>query len=316
MQAAANVIPFLSGTQPSLTILAVEDDRLASAFMEAQIRELGHNVVPAANGREALDILKSKRTGIDIVLMDRLMPVMDGLTAVRLMKDDPELRKIPVIMVSGASSPKEIKEGLEAGVFYYLPKPVDEAVLKSVMLAASREAMQTRTLAEELSKHRTSFDLIHTCKFQFRTTREAECLAAFMAQCFPDPERVITGLAELMLNAVEHGNLGIGYTRKTELLDQGTLQAEIERRLQMDLYRERMVEAVVTRKDGGVYAVITDEGAGFSWQQYLSIDPARAGDNHGRGIAQARAVSFDKLTYNAQGNQAIAYVGADSNLSW
>ena len=48
----------------------------------------------------------------------------------------------------------------------------------------------------------------------------------------------------------------------------------------------------------------------------MSIDPARAGDNHGRGIAQANSMSFDELKYNQEGNQAIAFVGKEKALSW
>lgn len=72
----------------------------------------------------------------------------------------------------------------------------------------------------------------------------------------------------------------------------------------------------ITRKDKGVYVVITDQGKGFEWKRYLNIDPSRAGDNHGRGMAQANTLSFDRLTYNADGNQAIAYVGGRRELQW
>ena len=313
---AENIVPFLSAGNRPLTILAVEDDRLQRVFLDEQIREIGHRTLQAMDGQEALDLLRKNKDGIDVVLMDRMMPVMDGLTAVRHMKDDPELRKIPVIMVTGAASSQEMQEGLEAGVFYYLTKPVDENVLRSVLLAATREAEQNRTLNTELRKHRASFDLIQTCRFRFRTLAEAECLAAFMAHCFPDPERALGGLAELMINAVEHGNLEIGYDRKGELLDAGTWRSEIERRQDADAYKVRTAEAAITRKDEGVYAVITDQGTGFEWRRYMSIDPSRAGDNHGRGIAQARAMNFDRLTYNDQGNQAIAFISAQPRLEW
>ncbi|MBP7722171.1 MAG: response regulator [Alphaproteobacteria bacterium] len=315
-QLAENVIPFLSAKDRPLTILAVEDDRLERAFLGEQIRQMGHMMEEAADGQQALEILRRAKGGIDVVLMDRLMPVMDGLSAVRLIKDDPALRKIPVIMVTGASTVKQMQEGLEAGVFYYLAKPVNEDVLRSVLLAATREAQQNRTLSDELKRHHTSFNLIRTCKFNFRTLNEAECLAAFTAHCFPDPERVLLGLAELLTNAVEHGNLEIGYERKSQLLDNGTWLAEIERRQQLDSYGSRTAELIITRKEDGFYAIITDQGNGFNWKRYMTIEPARAGDNHGRGIAQANAVSFDKLTYNQQGNQAIAFVGGSPQLEW
>lgn len=311
-----NIIPFLAHSDRPLNILVVEDDRLQRAFLEERVRAHGHDFCEAENGVEALSMLRADPSRIDIVLMDRIMPLMDGLTAVQRMKDDPELRKIPVIMVTGATSTHDIQEGLEAGVFYYLNKPVDTDILGSVLAAAVREVEQNRVLSTELKRQRVSFNLVQTAKFHLRTLEEAECLAAFAAHCFPEPERVLHGLAELLINAVEHGTLEIGYERKTTLIEDGTWRAEIERRLADETYQHKYVEVTIARRADGVYVVITDQGAGFDWQRYLTIDPARAGDNHGRGIAQARALSFDKLTYNEQGNQVVAFSGYEKKLDW
>lgn len=316
MELAENIIPFLTRKDRPLTILAVEDDQIERVFLEEQIKELGHNMMQAGNGKEALDILKKNKEVIDVVLMDRMMPLMDGLTAVRRMKEDPHLRRIPVIMVTGAAGKKEMQEGLDAGVFYYLAKPVDEGILRSVLSAATREAQQNRALSNELKRQHAGFALIHTCKFEFRTFDEAECLSVFMAQCFPDPERVLPGLAELMINAVEHGSLAIGYERKGALIANGTWRAEIERRQEMDEHKRKYIEAIVTRKDDGICAIITDQGQGFDWKRFMTIDPSRAGDNHGRGIAQANAISFDKLAYNEKGNQVVAFVNGQKTLEW
>lgn len=219
-------------------------------------------------------------------------------------------------MITGAASARDIQEGIDAGVFYYLAKPVNEDVLKSVLLAATREAKQNRDLNTELTRHQSSFGLIDTCKFRFRTLEHAESLAAFMAHCFPEPQRTLPGLAELLLNAIEHGTYDIGYERKTDLIESGTLRAEIQRRQGLPEYQDRWIEAIVTHKDNGIYAIITDQGNGFNWKRYLTIEPARAKDNHGRGIAQANALSFDKLTFNDKGNQAIGFVSKTPQLEW
>lgn len=316
MERVTNVVPFLQEADRPLTILTVEDNRLERFFLEGQIRDMGHEYLEAENGEDALALLSDPRNAIDVVVMDRMMPVLDGMTTVRRMKNDERLRKIPVVMVTGAAGPKDIQEGLAAGVFYYLAKPVEEDILRSVLLAATREAQQIKTLADELKKHRTSFNLIQTCKFQLSTLEEAECLAAFMAHCFPDPDRVLQGLAELLINAVEHGLLNIGYERKSELIEMGTWRSEILRRQSDPQHKGKYIEAVLSRKDNGIYVVITDPGEGFNWKRYMDIDPSRAGDSHGRGIAQANAISFDKLTYNEKGNQSIAFVDNHKALRW
>lgn len=297
-------------------ILIVEDDILSMNFLEAQIAEYGHTLFKARDGQEALDILHQNPDEIDIVLMDREMPVMDGLKAIRKMKSDPQLRKIPVIMVTSADQPDDMKEGLNAGVFYYLTKPVNPQMLGSVLSAAIREAEQSRALADELGRHRTSFHLIDTCKFKLRTLDEAEHLAAFIANCFPDPERVLPGIGELLVNAIEHGNLGVGYNQKTTLLNNGTWRAEINRLQTLPQNEHKYVTVTLAHKEDGIYVVIEDQGAGFAWKKYMQIDPARAGDNHGRGIAQANIMSFDKLTYNDSGNIAVGYVGHEKQLEW
>lgn len=312
----ANIIPFLRRDDNPLTIMVVEDNRIERMFMEEQIKDLGHGMVMAENGQQALDTLRAMERPVDVILMDRMMPVMDGITAVRQIKEDMRLRKIPIVMITGAATAKEMQEGIDAGVFYYLIKPVNEDVLKSVLTAATREATQNRVLNEELARHKSSFNLIQTCKFHFRTIEEAESLSAFIAHCFPDAARVLPGLAELMINAIEHGIYEIGYDRKTTLIESGTMRAELQRRQQDAQYKDRFVEAVVTHKENGIYVVITDQGAGFNWRRYMTIEPSRAKDNHGRGIAQANAMSFDKLTYNEAGNQAIAFVNRERIIEW
>lgn len=179
------------------------------------------------------------------------------------------------------------------------------------------ENLQTRTAASgESDKAFDSAGLIETCKLRFRTLEEAESVADFMMRFYPDPQRVLPGLHALLANAVEHGNLEIGYEQKTALIASGEWVAEIMRRLGMEEYRGRMAETVISRRENGIYAVITDQGKGFEWKRYMTVDPSRAGDSHGRGIALACAKSFDKVTYNEAGNQAVTFVSKRLRLQW
>lgn len=162
----------------------------------------------------------------------------------------------------------------------------------------------------------SALNLLQSAQFQFRTMQEAHTLSLYLAQCFPEPERVVNGITELMFNAIEHGNLSIGYEMKAELSAQGHLETEIQQRLQTPGLGERVAEVAITRKDGGVYIVISDQGEGFDWQNFMKIDPSRAGQHHGRGIAMANSISFDKLTYNEKGNKAVAFVAEHSGFEW
>ena len=152
------------------------------------------------------------------------------------------------------------------------------------------------------------FGLIETCKLSFRTLNDLERLNAFMQRMFIDQKGAVTGIYALALNAIEHGNLGIGYEMKAELMMEQTWQQEVEKRLQEARYKDRQASLVLTHKDEGTYVIITDQGQGFQWQDYMSVDPSRSARAHGRGIAIANSLSFDKLGYNEMGNQVTAFI--------
>jgi hypothetical protein len=171
-------------------------------------------------------------------------------------------------------------------------------------------------LVTKLEHYRAVFRLLDTCKFQYRDLEEATVLAATIAVLFPDPARVRQGLAALMINAVEHGNLGIGGALKEELVQTDRWASEIKRRLNLAENINKTVEVTVTHKSDGTYAVITDQGAGFEWRRYMMVDPSKSGIHSGRGIAQANAASFDKMMYNAKGNQVVVFVNKTDELSW
>lgn len=295
---------------PRLQVLIADDESETAQFIAQMVQRMGHDSVTVGNGRDALDILQRRGLSIDVIFLDRIMPFMDGRGVLAFIAQDPALRRIPVIMPSGPDDEKD------DGVFYVLHKPYDALILQSVLAAALRHAAMARRLARKLSAAQTGFDLLSSAKFKFRTLAEAESLAGFIARCFPAPDVVVTGLSELMINAIEHGNLGIGAEEKESLLGAGRWLAEVEKRLADPAYRDRYAEIAVTRRDGGIYAVITDQGAGFAWENYIRIDPARAEKPCGRGIAHAATICFDMLRYDHIGNKAVAFVRGDRPLDW
>ena len=309
-------LPTSSDQEDKPLVLAVDDDRMMLTVLIRRLERMSYQVLSARNGEEALEVILRERSKLDVILLDREMPVMDGMELVNRIKDDDELHKIPIIMQTGSDQPEQIRQGIDAGVFYYLTKPFDNTVLDSVMSSAVDKARQAKTLAFELDKHRSSFGLIKHCAFEYRTLTDAEDLACFLASCFPEPKRALSGLAELLINAVEHGNLSIHYDGKTDLITKGVWREEIERRLEMPERRDKIVRVVLERGDEALSIKITDEGQGFDWQSYLQIDPARATDNHGRGIAHANLHSFDRLIYNEIGNEVTAITNLEQSLEW
>lgn len=155
-------------------------------------------------------------------------------------------------------------------------------------------------------RHRPPTDEGDHATHEVRTIPEARDLAVSLAAAYPDPDRAVVGLTELLVNAVEHGNLGITYREKSELLERGELEREIARRLSLPALAARRVKVIFRREAEQLTTSIEDEGDGFDWRPYLDYDPERALDPNGHGIAIACGMSFDDVTYVGRGNVVVA----------
>lgn len=291
-------------------ILAVDDNPTSLRLLEIMLSDEIYEVISVSSAIAALKVLESNPDTIDIILLDRMMPEMDGIEFCNRIKQDTRFRSIPVIMQTGAGRPQEIKEGIEAGVFYYLVKPLVAETLLSIVEAARKKIRKHRYHKDLLLQRKESMSMVNFMHCNFKTIEEAETLAAFLAQFFPTPDLVITGISEIFLNAVEHGNLEIDYAEKGRLIQEKRWHQEVLTRLDDPLFGGRKVEVEFSRKNEGFFLQVTDEGNGFDWQQYLQVDVHRATHNHGRGIAMANMISFDNLSYNNKGNQVTAVVNA------
>ncbi len=165
-----------------------------------------------------------------------------------------------------------------------------------------------RLLQEAAGATLGTLGLLQEGRFRFRTLVEARDLSLLLANAFPEPQRVVVGIAELLINAVEHGNLGLGYAAKTALHASQRWEEEIERRLRDPASAHRCAEASLRRDEDSIRLRVADEGEGFDWRPYLEVDPQRAADVHGRGIAVARLLCFDRLEYLGCGNVVVATV--------
>lgn len=153
--------------------------------------------------------------------------------------------------------------------------------------------------------------LLRQGQFELRTSTEARNLAELLAYAYPDPARTQLGLTELLVNGVEHGNLGISYQEKSALLEEGRLDDEMARRLALPVHASKRVRVAMDRSARDLQISIADDGQGFDWSQYLNLDAANVDDSHGRGIAMSKSLSFDRLEYRGCGNQVVAWTQLD-----
>jgi CheY-like chemotaxis protein/HAMP domain-containing protein len=113
-------------------ILLVDDDMRNSYVLSKILGEKGFTVRLAANGQKALDNLQQEK-GIDLVLMDIMMPVMDGYEATRKIREQEQFWNLPIIALTAKAMPEDRKKCLDAGVNDYLPKPLDLDRLLSML---------------------------------------------------------------------------------------------------------------------------------------------------------------------------------------
>jgi CheY-like chemotaxis protein/anti-sigma regulatory factor (Ser/Thr protein kinase) len=288
-------------------ILIVDDEELNLDIIQEYLEEDNYETVRAEDGLKCLEVL-SRDQNFDVILLDRMMPNMNGMDAIKKIKADDKIKNIPIIMQTAAAASEQIREGIAAGVFYYLTKPFEAELLRTIIKSAIDDFDNRRAISEEVQKNKKILGLMESGKFKFRTLEEAKNLAYFISNCFPDPERVVFGLNEIFVNSVEHGNLHISYKEKGELIVAGKWTGEIERRLELDDHKNKRVTVIFETTPEYYILTTIDEGEGFDWKKYEEIDPLRATDPHGRGIAISKMQSFDEMEYRGKGNEVVCRV--------
>ena len=121
----------------SWSVLIVDDEPGTRELLRLMLEFAGYDVFQAEDGLDALE--KIKQVQPDVVLLDVMMPHMDGLEVCRHLRSDPATAELPVIMVSAKIQVDAIREGLDAGANRYLTKPVS----RNNLLETIREVLTT-----------------------------------------------------------------------------------------------------------------------------------------------------------------------------
>jgi len=240
-------------------ILIVDDEPFNVDVLEQEVEDLGCIAITARNGQEALDKIAADPP--DLVLLDVMMPVMDGFTCCRRIKDDEATHLIPVVIMTALDAKEDRIRGIEAGADDFLTKPVDDRELRARIQTALRmkKALDSRiNRLEQRGDHLAKFvpDLV-------RRRIDANPAAPQLEKREQDASVVFVDI--------------VGYTKMSEQMSPDALSAMVEGYFSvfMDLIHERGGEISETSGDGLMII-------------FLDPDPAR----HPRCAVEATLAMF------------------------
>ncbi len=288
-----------------MKVLIVEDDEASRQFMVTLVRDEGYEVAEAANGAEGLKCFESFQP--DLVFSDISMPIMDGLAMLE------KIRRLSydaiVVMTTAFGTAEYTLKALRLRANDFLVKPVlPQDVIAN--LKKYQDVLATR------SSEREVFGMILHRELTLQLGNQPAIVSRVVDRLMqetegriPAADRLSThlGLLEIIMNAIEHGNLGITYSEKSEALEGSSADwPNLVKSRMLELpYKNRSVLIQFQMDSECCEWIITDEGDGFDWEKVPDPnDPENLLAANGRGIMLAR-LSFDDLTYLGQGSQVM-----------
>ncbi len=285
-------------------VLLVDDERSILDAMTEVIRSLDLAVIVAEDGDEAWKKFEEEKP--DIVVTDVRMPNRDGIALTT------QIRSIhpscPVIVMTGFGSEQAAVAALRAGASDYLVKPFQ---LKDMRLAVERACS---LLCAHYAEYLVAPALLHveSCLTIDNhpemvggvVSHVLRSLTGFVSE--PQMLGLRIALQEMLLNAIEHGNLNIKSEEKSQALMEDTYECLIEERRILKEYRDRRVRLFVEHdvQTGVVRLRIRDEGEGFDWKTVLTrrADELPKTGGSGRGIFLSKTM-VSEVQYHGNGNE-------------
>jgi DNA-binding response OmpR family regulator len=130
-----------------MQVLVVEDERRMAELLERTLKEEGHQVILASDGREGFEIARS--SAFDVIVLDVMLPGMDGLAVARKLREC--LNQTPVLMLTARDAPADIVHGLDSGADDYLTKPFSIDVLLARLRSVSRRGAIPRSVQLQIA---------------------------------------------------------------------------------------------------------------------------------------------------------------------
>ena len=292
------------------TVLVAEDSKTQSVLIRSLLEKAGFNTVTAANGREALEMIRNMPP--DVVITDLNMPEMNGLELVEAVHAD--FPDIPVILATGVGSEEIAAAALRKGAASYVPKRNLKDLIPTLQRVLA--VAHADRASDQLSACAT-FSEVH-----FSLPNDGSLAAPLVAQIKRMVERfrlrdgsgamrVAMALDEALQNAMIHGNLEVS-SKLREGDDANSYYALASERRQQRPYMDRRVHVRAFVTPGMAEIRIRDEGSGFNPAAIPDpTDPAYLDRPCGRGLWLIHAF-MDEVRHNPTGNEITMILRHDS----
>lgn len=257
-----------------------------------------------SNDHYAIQTLTDSHQDFDFMVM---MDAEPNSFLVSQFASDSVLQHIPIVSLADRSQQDRSLLSQYPNIVTCLARNDSvESQLRKLNRALSRSHNYIPTQLSAMEADSRQGDLTEV--FSFTTVQQARQLAEQLVKRFDLADSVTLGLSEILINAIEHGNLAIDYQEKTRLLADNEWEQEMARRLKKNPYANRVAKLYIHKNSNELSFKVVDEGDGFDWQPYMSMSSEPLLEKHGRGIALAVALSFSKVTYHGKGNEVSLYL--------
>lgn len=285
-------------------VLVVDDSEVDRHLVGGLLQEeLELEITFACDGEDALRQIDESLP--DLILTDLVMPGKDGLELVAELNEKHPF--VPVILVTSKGSEEIAVRALKLGAASYVPKQTLAEELVETVETALSAAAQRRGRSELMKAMRhseTSFEIGNARSlFPPLISYLQEAIGALGTLDEGEATRVGVALEEALVNAAEHGNLGLDSALRQD--DRAGYLSLLEERLHSEALGPRRIQVRATLTADEARFVIEDEGEGFDWHDLPDpTDPQNLLKVSGRGVMLMRTF-MDEVTFNERGNQVI-----------
>lgn len=278
-------------------LLIIDDNKDLLEFLRDFFRKNGFDVLLALTAMDGVEKFKSFMP--DVVITDMRLPDKPGNWVVKEVKS--VNKKTPVIIITGYSDHHLIVEAMENGATELLKKPFKQKDLKYLL---SKIEILLKRLHVDLSSRFVCWEKRH-----YQIENDIHVVPILVDYLFDRVDYLCEndsflriGLQEILINAIEHGNLEISYSDKQKMLDSGDYNQMLMERAKEETYRHKRVDIKVFSTPQYLKVIVEDMGNGFDMSALPNLgDPENFFRESGKGILMA-INAFDRVQYNDIGN--------------